>query len=162
MEKKKSLKNNKIMLTKEGFDTLKAEYKDLVDCQRPEVLKEIQSARSMGDLSENGMYHAARQKLSFMQGRILEIEEILKRAEIIDSTMKSEVKKVELGTTVVVADQKKMINYSLVSPQEVSVARNKISDESPIGKALYGKKIGDVVEFETPAGRKKLKIVEIR
>ncbi|OGC51865.1 hypothetical protein A2982_04000 [candidate division WWE3 bacterium RIFCSPLOWO2_01_FULL_39_13] len=162
MEKKKSLKKNRIMLTKEGFVALEAEYKDLIDCKRPEVLKEIQNARSMGDLSENGMYHAARQKLSFMQGRIIEVEEILKKAEIIDSRVKSGVKKADLGSIVVVADQEKMINYSLVSPHEVNIAVNKISLESPIGKSLYGRRIGDTVEFEAPAGKKKLKVIEIR
>jgi len=155
---KSKVATQKILLTKDGFLDLKKEYKDLNENQRPKIVEEIQSARSMGDLSENAMYHSAREKFSFIQGRLQEIEEILKRAKIVD---KGHSKTVDIGKTVVLCVKDQKLTYSIVGPEEVSSTENKISHESPLGKSLIGKKVGDVVEFDAPSGKQQYEIVEV-
>ncbi len=151
--------DKKIMMTKEGYKKLKAEYDDLVNVQRPAIIADIQSAREMGDLRENGYYSASREKQSFIEGRIRELEELLKNAEVVEVEKDSGV--VGLGCKVKVKVVDKEIEYHIVSPEEVDFENNKISHESPLGKSLLGKKVGDDVEFDAPVGKVTYKIIEI-
>jgi transcription elongation factor GreA len=153
-------KDTKILFTKEGLAAIQEEYEDLTKVQRPAVLEELQNARALGDVSENGMYSAAREKQSFIEGRIREIEEILKRAEVAESAGNGD--SVSLGSTVVLETQKDKIEYSLVGAEEVNFAENKISHESPLGQALVGKRVGDIVEVKAPAGVVKYKVIEVK
>jgi transcription elongation factor GreA len=155
-----TLPDNKILLTPDGHKSLIEEYENLTKNKRPEIVEEIQKSRELGDLSENGYYHAAREKQSFIEGRIREIEDILKRVEVVDEVSAS-AKFIGLGAKVKLEMQKNTIEFHLVGPTEVNSAINKISHESPIGKALLGKKVGDIVEVEAPVGKIIYKVIEI-
>lgn len=151
----------KILLTKHGYDTLVEEYEELTQKRRPQVVEDIQKARELGDLSENGYYSAAREKQAFVEGRIKEIEDILKRVSIIEEDANTS-NIVGLGSKVKVEIQKQTVEYHIVGPTEVDSAKGKISHESPIGKALIGKKCGDVVKVTAPMGDLSYKIVDIK
>lgn len=149
------MENKKIYLTKEGLAELKKEHEELVKTKRPDVLSRVSQARSLGDLSENAEYVAAQQELSFIDGRIDELEELLKQAVIIEEEHKKSngKKTVELGSRVTLhVDGKKEI-FSVVGEWEADPTEMKISHQSPLGKALIGKKIGDKVEVDAPAGK---------
>lgn len=140
----------KIYLTKEGLDELKKEHEELTKVKRPDVLERVSQARSMGDLSENAEYVAAREELSFIDGRIDELEELTKQAVLIQEThSKGQVK---LGSTVTVNIKGKKEVFTVVGEWEADPHEKKISHESPLGKALLGKKVGEKVEVEAPAG----------
>lgn len=140
----------KIYLTKEGLDELKKEHEELTKVKRPDVLERVSQARSMGDLSENAEYVAAREELSFIDGRIEELEELTKQAVLIQEThSKGQVK---LGSTVTVNIKGKKEVFTVVGEWEADPHEKKISHESPLGKALLGKKVGEKVEVEAPAG----------
>lgn len=140
----------KIYLTKEGLDELKKEHEELIKVKRPDVLERVSQARSMGDLSENAEYVAAREELSFIDGRIDELEELIKQAVLIQEThSKGQVK---LGSTVTVNIKGKKDVFTVVGEWEADPHEKKISHESPLGKALLGKKVGEKVEVEAPAG----------
>lgn len=140
----------KIYLTKEGLEDLKKEFTELTKVKRPDVLERVSQARSMGDLSENAEYVAAREELSFIDGRIDELEELIKQAVLIQEThSKGQVK---LGSTVTVAIKGKKEIFTVVGEWEADPHEKKISHESPLGKALLGKKVGEKVEVEAPAG----------
>lgn len=142
--------NKKIYLTKEGLEELKLEFKELTKTKRPDILERVSQARSMGDLSENAEYVAAREELSFIDGRIDELEELIKQAVIIqDPHSKGMVK---LGSTVTVNVKGKKEVFTVVGEWEADPKDKKISHESPLGKALIGKKVGEKVEVEAPAG----------
>ena len=141
----------KIFLTKEGHEDLKKEYEELTKIKRPDVLSRVSQARNMGDLSENAEYVASREELSFVDGRIDELEELLKEAEIIAQTKSNNV--VKLGSTVTVDVGKEKDVFTLVGEWEADPHQKKISHESPLGKALIGKKVGEHVEVEAPAGK---------
>ncbi len=158
MSKNNKLDDKKILVTKSGYKKLKAEYDDLVNVQRPAIVNDISAAREMGDLRENGYYTASREKQSFIEGRILELEELLKNAEIVETTDDGTVG-LDCKVKVRVVDNE--LVYHIVSPEEVDFEKNKISHESPLGKALMGKKVGDSVEFEAPVGKVTYKIIEI-
>lgn len=140
----------KIYLTKEGLDELKKEFDQLTKVKRPDVLERVSQARSMGDLSENAEYVAAREELSFIDGRIDELEELIKQAVLIQEThSKGQVK---LGSTVTVNIKGKKEVFMVVGEWEADPHDKKISHESPLGKALLGKKVGEKVQVEAPAG----------
>ncbi|MEK7159942.1 MAG: transcription elongation factor GreA [Patescibacteria group bacterium] len=140
----------KIYLTKEGLDELKKEHEGLIKVKRPDILERVSQARSMGDLSENAEYVAAREELSFIDGRIDELEELIKQAVLIQEThSKGQVK---LGSTVTVTIKGKKEVFTVVGEWEADPHEKKISHESPLGKALLGKKVGEKVEVEAPAG----------
>lgn len=140
----------KIYLTKEGLGELKKEYNELTKVKRPDILERVSQARSMGDLSENAEYVAAREELSFIDGRIDELEALIKQAVLIQEThSKGQVK---LGSTVTVAIKGKKEVFTVVGEWEADPHEKKISHESPLGKALLGKKVGDKVEVKAPAG----------
>ena len=144
----------KIYLTKEGLEELKKEFKELINVKRPDILARVSQARSMGDLSENAEYVAAREELSFIDGRIDEIEELIKQAVLITETHgKSSGSVVKIGSTVTVNIKGKKEIFTVVGEWEADPDEKKISHESPLGKALLGKKVGEKVEVEAPAGK---------
>lgn len=144
-------------LTKEGVAELQAELAELKD-KLVEVIEAIKMARDQGDLSENAEYHAAREDQERVDNRISEIEHILANTEIVKKASKSSV---GIGSTVTLKNGKKDVTYHIVDSVEADPLEAKISDESPIGKALLGKKVGDNVEITLPAGVQKYEIKEI-
>jgi transcription elongation factor GreA len=142
----------KIFLTKEGLEELQKEHEELVKIKRPDILERVSQARSQGDLSENAEYVAAREELSFIDGRIGELEELLKQVEIIANTKNSS-HIVKLGSTVTLNINGKKEEFMVVGEWEADPIAKKISHESPLGKALIGKKVGEKVEVEAPAGK---------
>jgi len=142
--------SKKIYLTKEGLEELKQEYEELTKVKRPEVLNRVSQARSMGDLSENAEYTVAREELSFIDGRMDELQELLKQVVIISAAHSNSIK---LGSKVKVNTGKDKEEFTVVGEWEADPQERKISHESPLGKALLGKKVGDKVEVEAPAGR---------
>ena len=151
--------NNKVLLTKEGLQELKAEYEELTKRKRPVAVQRLSDARELGDLSENSEYAAAKQDLSFIDGRIVELEEIIHGAKLISVThTKSQV---DVGCKVILHINGKKDEFMLVGEWEADPKQKKISHESPLGKALMGKKVGDNVEVEAPAGKVLYKILGI-
>jgi transcription elongation factor GreA len=143
----------KIYLTKEGLEELRKERDELVNVKRPDVLDRVSQARNMGDLSENAEYVAAREELSFIDGRIDELEELLKQVQIITEDKKNLSHIVKLGSKVTVNVKGKKESFMVVGEWEADPMDKKISHESPLGKALLGKKVGEKVEVEAPAGK---------
>lgn len=154
--------NKKIYLTKEGLEELKKEYDHLANKRRPELRERVAQARNMGDLSENGEYIAAREELAFIDGRIEEIEEILKQAVLIETKGSRNGSTVKLGSTVVLSKAGKKESFKLVGEWEADPKEKKISHESPLGKALIGRQRGEKVEVAAPAGHISYTIVDIK
>lgn len=150
--------NNKILLTKDGLNELKKEYDELVKVKRPAAVARLSAARELGDLSENSEYAAAKQDLSFIDGRIVELEEILHGATVITTHKRGQV---DVGCKVTLHANGKREIFTVVGEWEADPMEKKISHESPLGKALLGKKVGDKVEVEAPAGRLLYKILHI-
>ena len=149
---------DKIPFTHTGLEVLKVELQKLKSEDRPAVIKAIAEAREHGDLSENAEYHAARDRQSFIEGRVAELEDVISRAEVIDPSKLSG-ETVTFGTSVEVADEEtdQESRYSIVGPYEADLSRGLISTSSPIAKALIGKRVGDSVEVRTPAGSNPMK-----
>jgi transcription elongation factor GreA len=147
-------------LTPEGHLRLKNELAELKGTRRAELSKRLRSAVQMGDLSENADYHKAKEDQAFLEGRIQEIEVILREAIIIDKSNNREI--VTIGSHVTIQEQgAESETYHLVGPQEADPRNGRISHESPIGRALLDRRVGDTTEVETPAGKIKLKILKI-
>lgn len=151
--------NAKMLLTREGLEELKHEYDELVKTKRPVAVKRLADARELGDLSENSEYAAAKQDLSFMDGRILELEEILRTAKLITNNHAKNM--VDVGCKVTLHVDGKKEEFMLVGEWEADPKEKKISHESPLGKALMGRKVGEKVEVEAPAGKILYKILSI-
>jgi transcription elongation factor GreA len=145
-------------LTQEGVDELKAELKEFIS-QRPHVANRIKHARELGDLSENAEYQTAREEQDRLEARISELEHILQYAEIIKKPKSDG--QVRLGSKVTLKDGGKPLVYQVVGTMEADPSSGKISDESPIGRALMSKKVGDKVEIKTPAGAHTFKVIQI-
>jgi len=146
-------------LTPEGETKLKAELAELTGPRREELAQRLRSAIQMGDLSENADYHKAKEDQGFLEGRIQEIESILRSAVIIE---KKQTDVVNVGSTVTIQeDNYDPETYYMVGAKEADPRKGRISNESPFGTALMGHKVGDVVEAETPGGKLKLKILKI-
>jgi len=139
-------------LTPEGLKELKEELRVLVEKKRPALLERVAIARGHGDLSENSEYAAAREDLAFVEGRIEEIEALVTKAKIIKNNKNSS-DEVKLGCKVVVKANGKLLTFEVVGEWEADPLKQKISHTSPLGKALLGKKKGDRVEIEAPAGK---------
>ena len=151
--------NQPTYLTPEGAEKLKAELTELTGPRRTELSQRLRSAIQMGDLSENADYHKAKEDQAFLEGRIKEIEAVLRNAVIIEKT-RSDV--VTVGSTVTVQEADfDPETYYMVGAKEADPRNGRISNESPIGKALLDHKVGDVVEAETPGGKLKFKILKI-
>lgn len=153
----------KVPMTSGGYDSLQEELKTLKSTERPAVIKAIAIAREHGDLSENAEYHAARDKQSFIEGRIAEIEDKISRAEVIDVS-KLGGKKVQFGATVTIADEDTdaKTTYQIVGEHESDVTEGRLSVAAPIARALIGKSVGDSVEVVTPRGQKDYEIVKVK
>ena len=153
----------KTPMTAEGHATLQDELRNLKTVERPAVIKAIAAAREHGDLSENAEYHAARERQSFIEGRIGELEDANKRAEIVD-TSKLKGKTIRFGAKVKLADEDSgdEITYQLVGEFEADLKKKKISITSPLGKALLGREADDSVEVQTPKGVRYYEIVSVR
>ena len=139
------MSNEKIVLTKEGAEKLRAEYEDLVHNQRIAIASDVEAARAQGDLSENADYHASKDKLAEIDRRIAEIEETLRNSTIVQE--KSKVSKtVVIGTNVKIRDlsDNSETTYRITSTVDADPMNNVISNESPLGKALFGKRVGDI------------------
>ena len=153
---------DKVLMTKRGFDALIAELKQLKLHDRVEIINAIAEARAQGDLSENAEYHSAKERQSFIEGRIIELEDATSRAQVVDpSTLSGD--KVIFGATVVVADEEtgNETTYSIVGKHEADIKKGLISIESPIARAMIGKKAGDEFEFQAPAGIKNYVVVSV-
>ena len=147
-------------LTHEGEEKLQAELLELKGVKRDELSQRLRSAIQMGDLSENADYHQAKEDQGFLEGRIQELESILRNAIIIERTQSSGV--VFIGSHVTIQESnEEPETYHLVGPTEADPRKGKISHESPIGRALIDKKVGDIAEAETPGGKIKFKILKI-
>lgn len=156
------MQSKKIFLTKDGLSELKKEHEELTRNKRPEVLARLTQARDMGDLSENAEYTAARDELSFIDGRIDELEELLKQVQLIaDDTKTDGQATVQLGSTVTLHHKTKQEEFTVVGEWEADPAVKKISHESPLGKALLGKQVGEKVEVSAPAGKIAYTIVSV-
>ncbi len=153
--------SKKIYLTRDGLGELKEEYEELTKTKRPDVLSRVSQARSLGDLSENAEYVAAREELSFIDGRIDELEELLKQAVLISESTKNTNHVVKLGSKVTLNIKGKKENFTVVGEWEADPTEKKISHESPLGKALIGKKVGEKIEVEAPAGKVLYTIVSV-
>lgn len=152
----------KIPTTAEGYERLVAELKTLKSVERPAVIRAIAEAREHGDLSENAEYAAARERQSFIEGRVLELEDKISRAEIIDPS-KLSTDKVTFGTTVTLADEDtdEETTYTLVGAEESDVSAGRLSIQAPLARAIIGKSVGDTIEVTTPRGSKSYEVVKI-
>ena len=153
-------KQQEILLTEKGLKELKKEHQELVKIKRPKTVERLKEARDMGDLSENTAYSTAKQDLSFIDERISELEEILKRAKVVKVSNKGE-KKVGIGSKVTLKDGKEKTVFTIVGDWETDPLKKRISFSSPIGKALMGKKRGKKIEVDVPAGKINYQILEI-
>jgi transcription elongation factor GreA len=154
---------NKIPMTASGLKRLEEELRHLKHSERPNIIRAIAEARTHGDLSENAEYHAARERQSFIEGRVAEIEDKIARAEVIDVSKLSG-KIIKFGATVKLADEDtaEKITYQLVGEDEADIKDGRLSVTSPLGRALIGKTSGDSVEIATPRGSKAYEIVSVR
>lgn len=152
----------KLPMTREGVEGLEAELRKLKDEDRPAVIRAIAAAREHGDLSENAEYHAARERQSFIEGRVMELEAIISRAEIID-TSKFSNDIIRFGASVVLADEDtdEEVTYRIVGSHESDINKGLLSITAPLAKALIGKSVGDSVEVKTPGGSKSYEVCEI-
>jgi transcription elongation factor GreA len=152
----------KIPMTAEGYAALDAELKRLKSVERPAVIAAIAEARSHGDLSENAEYHAAKERQSFIEGRVAELEDKLARSQVIDISRLSGAT-VKFGATVRVLDEdtEQEAAYKIVGEDEADVRTGKVSITSPIARALIGKEEGDVVEVVAPGGSKSYEILKV-
>jgi transcription elongation factor GreA len=144
--------------TKEGLDKLEKELAYLQDVKRKEISERIRHTAAQGDLKENAAYHMAKDEQGFTEGRIRELKDVLSQAEVIKGG-KGET--VEIGSTVFLKSKDEESKYQIVGPEEADIMCGKISFKSPLGEAIFGKKKGDVVKFETVDGPKEFKIVSI-
>ena len=150
-------------VTVKGLENLKTELENLKNVQRPKVVAAIAEARSHGDLKENAEYHAAKEQQGLIEGRVLTINDLIARANVIDVTKIENNGKVIFGSTVRVKDlgTSKKISYRLVGQDEADIKKNLIFYRSPIGKALIGKNRDDMVAVNTPSGERNFEIMDV-
>lgn len=154
---------DKIPMTAEGQTRLETELKQLKAVERPSIIRAIAEARDHGDLSENAEYHAARERQSFIEGRIAELEDKISRAEVIDVSKLSG-KIIKFGARVTLADEDtdEESTYQIVGAEEADIDQGRLSITSPLARALIGKQTGDSVEVTTPRGSKAYEITKVR
>ena len=155
------MNEDKVFLTEEGLLEIEEELAHLKDVRRPEVIKALKDARALGDLSENADYDAARDEQAQIEGRILELEKILEQAHIIE---KANTDVVGLGVTVKInyIDDEEIEEYRIVGSKEADPSNNKISNESPLAKAIMNRKKGEICSVESPIGKYDVEIVDIQ
>jgi transcription elongation factor GreA len=149
-------------MSREGIEKLKADLKNLLDVQQPKLSRKLESARSYGDLAENAEYDAAKEEMDHLQRKIARLEDTLSRAQIFDPTG-IDPDEITLLSTVELLDlrRNKKITYTLVSGEEADVDQNRISVASPVGKSLIGKRAGEKVTIEVPAGILQYKVLSV-
>ncbi|WP_340109056.1 transcription elongation factor GreA [Pikeienuella sp. HZG-20] len=152
----------KVPVTIAGYAALNEELKDLKSTQRPAVIRAISEAREHGDLSENAEYHTARERQSFIEGRIKELESLIARADVIDPA-KLNGSSIKFGATITVADEDtdEEKTYQIVGETEADIAAGKLNIRSPLARALIGKEAGDSVEVMTPGGGKSYEVLSV-
>ena len=155
--------NEKLPMTADGLAKLKSELENLKNSERPNIIKAIAEAREHGDLSENAEYHAAREKQSFIEGRISELENKISRAEVIDISSLDN-SRITFGATVKITDlnSDETHTYTIVGADESDIEKNLISISAPLGRAMINKTIDDVIEVTTPSGLKEYQINSIK
>ena len=152
----------KIPMTRAGFAALEVELKHLKSVERPAIIQAIAEARELGDLSENAEYHSAREKQSFIEGRIKELEGIIGLAEVIDPTTMSGSIKFGATVTLVDEDTDDEKTWQIVGEHEANIEKGLLNIKSPIARALIGKDEGDSVEVRTPGGEKSYEVLKIQ
>lgn len=152
-----------IILTREGITKLEDELAELKGPRRKELSQRLKLAISYGDLKENSEYHSAKDDQAFMETRVLILEKMLRNAQVVNAD-NLDLSKVSIGSTILLHDLEfaEDIEYQIVGPAEADVINNKLSYESPLGKALIGQKVGNTITFEAPMGTFKYKLLEIR
>jgi transcription elongation factor GreA len=154
---------DKVPMTSEGYDRLEVELKRLKTVERPDVIKAIATAREHGDLSENAEYHAAKERQAFIEGRVGELEEKIRLAEVIDVSQLSG-KTVKFGAFVTLADEDtdEENTYQIVGEHEADIKAGFLSITSPLARALISKSVGDAVEVPTPKGAKSYEVIKVK
>ena len=150
-------------ITISGLERLKKELQELKNVQRPKIVSAIAEARSHGDLKENAEYHAAKEQQSLLESRVLEINDTIARANVIDVTKIENDGKVVFGSSVFLKnlDSSQKLNYKIVGKDEADIKNNLIYFKSPVGKGLIGKNVGDMVTINTPSGEKNYEILKV-
>ena len=150
-------------ITISGLEKLKKELEELKNIQRPKIVTAIAEARSHGDLKENAEYHAAKEQQSLLESRVLEINDTIARANVIDVTKIENDGKVVFGSSVFLKnlDSSQKLNYKIVGKDEADIKNNLIYFKSPVGKGLIGKNVGDMVTINTPSGEKNYEILKV-
>ena len=153
---------DKVPMTAEGLKNLEAELDRLKNEERPAISKALETAREHGDISENAEYHAAKERQGFVEARVADLEDAVRRAEVIDVSKLSG-STVKFGATVIVADGDTDVEvaYMIVGSHEANASNGRLSVTSPLARALIGKTAGDVVEVPTPKGGKSYEIIEV-
>jgi transcription elongation factor GreA len=153
---------DKVPITGKGFSALEEELRHRQQVERPRIIQAISEARSLGDLSENAEYHAAKEAQALNEGRILELESMISRAEIIDVSKLSG-NRIKFGATVKLVDEdtEEEKTYQIVGEPEADVRSGRVSVTSPIARALMGKTVGDTVEVTTPGGGKSYEVIKV-
>ena len=153
----------KVPITKTGYEALHAELKTMKDIERPSIIKAIAEAREHGDLSENAEYHSAKEKQSFIEGRIKELESLISRANVIDPAKMSGTT-IRFGATVALIDEdtEEERTYQIVGEPEADINNGRLNMRSPLARALIGKEEGDSVEFTTPGGARSYEVLGVR
>lgn len=150
---------NQFQVTPQGYKSLKSEYEELVNARRPKLIERLAYARTQGDLTENSDYQNAKEELEFLDGRISELEEVLKNAIVNQKNGNTD--EVAMGTKVTVKVDHSTHIYEIVGKWEADPIKKRISHDSPLGQALVGKKVGEKVEVEAPAGKLMYEILAI-
>ncbi|OGY15634.1 MAG: hypothetical protein A2784_04445 [Candidatus Chisholmbacteria bacterium RIFCSPHIGHO2_01_FULL_48_12] len=145
--------NDKVHLTRQGFEELNQELQQLTGTKLPAAIERVAKAREFGDLAENSEYHNAREDLAMLEGRVEELQALLKRVVIINGSRAKIKTIVDLGCQVVVVGNGQTQTFEIVGEWEADPTQKKISTQSPLGKALMGKKVGETAEFEAPVGK---------
>ena len=150
-------------ITISGLEKLKKELEELKNVQRPKIVTAIAEARSHGDLKENAEYHAAKEQQSLLESRVIEINDTIARANVIDVTKIENDGKVVFGSTVFLKnlESSQKLNYKIVGKDEADIKNNLIYFKSPVGKGLIGKNVGDMVTINTPSGEKNYEILNV-
>ncbi|MCW5731354.1 MAG: transcription elongation factor GreA [Alphaproteobacteria bacterium] len=154
---------DKVPMTLRGFQQLEAELKQLKSVERPAVIRAISEAREHGDLSENAEYHAAKERQGFIESRVLELEDKLRRAEVIDVSRLGGSKQIKFGATVKLVDEDtdEKLTYQIVGTDEADIKSGRLSITAPLARALIGKAEGDTVEVTTPGGSKSYEVMKV-
>ena len=164
MEEMKNMENNneELLLTKDGFEKLENELEHLRNVKRKEIADRIKEAISYGDITDNAEYEDAKNEQAFMEARINDLERTLKKARLLDETDRDS-QAVSLGSTVTLKDLEsgEELEYIIVGTAEADPTEDKISNESPVGKAIMGKEVGDIVEVKVPAGIAKYEVTRL-